>query len=245
MENAPAGEMRGPNTQSAQDVIKFPPLMHREGSIGYIEKMVIGAFLVISRPRLVIETGTFNGDTTRFIADYIALNQLPVCRIVTFDMPEILQALRKSDPYFSNHQEIEFIPGLLPRSLELFLSSVDQPVDFAIIDATHAYLPVMQELLLIHPLLKKEGYIYCHDYREHDPDYEGTVCAVDRFAASHHYGKIALNSVGTVWGSALLRKPSQRYSTLRHAYYSYALRTFPFLRRLHPKGLRETPSRAG
>ena len=159
------------------------------------------------------------GHTTRFLADFISLNQLPNCRIVTFDLPQIVEKLLQSDPYFINHPEIEFVQGYLPHSLKNFLKTCDQFIDFAIIDAEHSYKAVIQELQLIHPKLKAGGYVFCHDYREYDPQYEGVMYAIDKFATSYSYTMLPLNDSQVCWGAAILRKPVQQRSTLKFSYY--------------------------
>jgi hypothetical protein len=53
------------------------------------------------------------------------------------------------------------------------------------VDATHDYAAVGQELGLIHERLRPGAYVFCHDYREQDPKYEGVVQAVDEFVARH------------------------------------------------------------
>ncbi len=99
------------------------------------------------------------------------------------------------------------------------------PVDFAIIDAQHTYNAVANELNIIHPWLKAGGYIFCHDYRENDPNYEGVVYAVDKFAKKYHYDILPLNNSNlndeeVVWGSALLRKPlKKRQQRLKVIFY--------------------------
>ena len=178
--------------RSASDLIKFPEMFHSRGSIGYGEKMLIGYLLMMGQPKLIIETGVFREHTTRFLADFILLNRLPNCRIVSFDVPEVVKVLRQNS-YFDNHPEIEFIPGYLPKSLKNFLERCNQLVDFVIIDSEHSYKEVTQELELIHPKLKPGAYIFCHDYREHDPEYAGVRYAVDKFVAINKYNMLPLN----------------------------------------------------
>lgn len=212
-----------PNIKTVADIVKFPEMLHQPGSIAYMEKMIIGQLVMIVQPQLIIETGVFKGQTTRFLADLIALNQLPTCRIISFDLPPVIEELRQSDPYFASHEEIELLSGHLPETLAKFLDVCEQPVDLAIIDAEHSYKAVTQELQLIHSKLKAGGYIFCHDYREHDPDYAGVKWAVDKFVASHRYQVLPLNpsqwkGQEIIWGAAILRKPMRSQATVKKFY---------------------------
>lgn len=198
----------------SEEVIHFPKMLHQAGSIGYIEKMIIGQIMMITQPNLIVETGTLYGQTTRFLAEFIEINDLPKCRIASFDLPEVISRLRESDPFFKDRPEIEFIAGKLPESLQNFLENISGFVDFAIVDAEHSYREVRKELALLHYRLKPGGYVFCHDYRELDPnpDYQGVVIAVNEFVKTHSYDVLPLNSsrwkeAEVVWGAALLRKP--------------------------------------
>jgi Methyltransferase domain len=211
------------NVKVAAEIVKFPDLLHVSGSIGYVEKLVIGQLLLITQPRLLVETGAMEGHTTRFLAEFMAMNELPGCRIASFDVPEVVDKILKN-PYFNGHQSIQFVPGYLPESLRNFLEKSDRDVDFAIVDAMHNYPSVTQELKLIHSRLSPGGYVFCHDYREKDPKYQGVVYAVNNFVALYRYDMLPLNpsrlmDQEVVWGAALLRKPLARRSVLKRIYY--------------------------
>jgi hypothetical protein len=206
------------------DVVRFPPMQGQFGSIGYLEKMVIGELLLVTEPRFVVETGTFWGQTTRFLAEFVALNGLPGCRIVSFDLAKAIDDLRRADDFFERHPEVELVPGRLPGSLKRFLATSPEPVDFAIVDASHRYAAVAGELAVLHPRLRAGAYVFCHDYRPQDAGYEGTVYAVEHFAARRGYHLLPLVSRRTqgplACGAALLRKPGDwkrsRLRGLRH-----------------------------
>ncbi len=171
------------------------------------------------------------------MADLIRMNHLPKCKIASFDLPEVLQNLSESDSYFKNNPEIELIQGSLPESLKEFLNKISQPVDFAIVDAQHSYSAVLEELEIVHSRLKPGSYVFCHDYRENDPKYEGIVYAADRFAKNHGYNILQLNNSNlndreVVWGAALLRKPAKKRSFLKFFYYNLQTAGTAFLSKL-------------
>ncbi len=198
-------------SKTLSDIINFPEMLHQPGSIGYLEKMTIGHLILISQPKLIIETGVFRGQTTKFISDFLTLNGLTDCNVVSFDIPEVIEEIINTDEDIKSKTNIQFQPGFLPESLEKFIENIDSPIDFAVIDADHAFDAVMMELQLVDKKLKKGGYIFCHDYRENDPKYEGTVYAIDLFASRYNYDLLPLNTSKfgnkkVVWGAALLRK---------------------------------------
>jgi hypothetical protein len=209
--------------RKATEVISFPDMEHHTGSIGFVEKMVIGELLIIAQPKLVIETGVYRGFTTKFVCEFLKNNGLLGCRIKAFDMPDVVQELQ-TDPYFASEKSIELVGGLLPGSLRRHLEAIEQMVDFAIVDADHSYKGVTGDLEALAPYMRPGGYIFTHDYRKGDPDYEELIAAVDHFAVTRGFAMLPLNPAKfedrDIWGSALLRKPdSDGPSLSNHLYH--------------------------
>jgi predicted O-methyltransferase YrrM len=213
--------------RKATEVISFPDLEHHTGSIGFVEKMILGELLTIVQPKLVVETGTFRGCTTKFVCEFLKKNRLPACRIVAFDLPQVIQEIHKCDPYFASQDNIELVGGLLPASLKRYLETSAQMVDFAIVDSDHSYNAVLGDLETLAPHLQPGSYIFAHDYRRRDPEYMGLTAAVDHFAAMHGFAMLPLNPSDLkgceVWGSALLRKPAEDTLTLSSLVYHRTL----------------------
>lgn len=214
--------------KSVDEIISFPKMGHGPGSIGYIEKMIIGELLAILRPQLVIETGAYHGYTTRFLAEFLQVNGLPKCRIVSFDLPDVVDELLRNDEFLRDHELVTFVKGTLPESLAAFARDCRDELDFAIVDAAHEYGGVQSELQIIDAMLRPGGYVFCHDYRPDDAKYAGVLCAVNDFTRSAGYELLALNpstwnGEEVVWGAAILRKPSHHTSAARELYYRTGL----------------------
>jgi hypothetical protein len=201
----------GSVVRKATEVVRFPDLEHHSGSIGFVEKMIIGELLIIVQPKLVVETGTFRGSTTKFVCEFLKKNKLSECRIAAFDLPQVIQGIHRRDPYFASQDNVELVEGLLPTSLKRYLETSSQMVDFAIVDGDHSYNGVLADLETLAPHMNPGGYIFAHDYRKRDPEYVGLAAAVDHFAAMYRFAMLPLNPGELegceVWGSALLRKP--------------------------------------
>jgi hypothetical protein len=197
--------------RKATEVISFPDLEWDTGSIGFVEKMILGQLLIVAQPGLVVEIGTFRGRTTKFVCEFLKKNQLAQCRIAAFDLPQVIQEIRTCDPYFASQDNVELVGGVLPFSLRKYLEASRQMVGLAIVDANHSYKGVLGDLEAVAPHMKPGGYIFAHDYRKDDSEYAGLIAAVDRFATMHGFAMLPLdpgNLAGReVWGSALLRKP--------------------------------------
>lgn len=198
------------STLTLEEIIKFPPMQHEVGSIGFIEKMILGTLVLVTQPQVVVETGVFKGQTTQFLAEFTRLNGLST-QIVGFDLPDVVQQLLESSS-LPRQDNVTLVPGRLPYSLKDWLSGNRKPIAVAVIDAGHTFDAVMSELLLIEPHICSGGYIFCHDYRPGDSGYEGVWVAVDSFSEKYGYERVALNpslyhGEEVVWGSALLRKP--------------------------------------
>ena len=209
--------------RKATEIISFPDLEHQIGSIGFVEKMIIGQLLIVAQPKFVIETGVFRGFTTKFVREFLKNNGLSGCRIAAFDRSDVIEELQR-DPYFASEKNIEMVGGPLPASLKRRLEATEHMVDFAIVDADHSYRGVTGDLKALAPHMRPGGYIFAHDYRTGDPEYEELIAAVDHFALTQGFGILPLNPTefGTqnVWGSAILRKPDgSRPSLSNHLYH--------------------------
>lgn len=193
-----------------QDVISYPEMLHEPGSIGFLEKILISNIIFMISPKLIIETGLFKGYTHKFVSNFIATNKIPDCRVVSFDLPDVVNQYKKENPDCESNGISEIVGGTLPDSLQSFLRRTSDKVDFAIIDSDHSYQGVLNDLKTIGPSLSEGGYIFCHDYRPFDEKYIGTSQAIDEFSIANGYDYLPLMAeAGTVWGSALLRKPEE------------------------------------
>ena len=196
---------------SLYDVIRVPELHQQQGSLTPIEKLQLSILIAGVRPRILVETGVWRGRTTRFLSDFLTLNQIPGM-VYGFDRPEIVRELLVGDPFFTSATNIEFVTGDLPASLVNWLSRTNEQVDFALIDAHHSYYAVYRELSLLGPRMNPGGYIFCHDYGESGSKYEGVMCAVNDFSAKFGFSVLPLRSLNGVQihqscQSAILHRP--------------------------------------
>jgi hypothetical protein len=162
-------------------LIKMPVLMQQQGSLTPLEKAQVALLMAACQPKVIIETGVWRGRTTRFMAEFLSINQIKG-QVYAFDLPEILDELKRGDIWFSSAQNVTLMPGALPDSLMLWLRTHNQSIDFALVDAYHSFYAVMKELNAIAPHLSEHGYIFCHDYGRPGSKYEGVMCAVNEAA---------------------------------------------------------------
>ena len=154
---------------------------------------MLAHFILLVRPRIVIELGVFQAMTTQFMCELLIQNGIEG-RLIGFDLPEVIAELRRTNEAiqrFENMQRLQLVSGRLPQSLVTWLNSTSDPIDLALVDATHNYHSVMGELKLLWPRLSMNGFILCHDY---STKYDGVRCAVDRFAATHKAASLPLLS---------------------------------------------------
>lgn len=168
---------------AAETVIKYPILATATGSLSYIEKILLGNFLLLKRPRTIVELGVFQAHTTEFICQFLTENQIEA-RVYGFDLPKVVTQLRTESRIqnLESSGQLQLIPGMLPESLTQWLAEAKAPVDFALVDATHEYWSVWQELSLLWDRLSPQGCMLCHDY---SAKHSGVRLAVDHFAARH------------------------------------------------------------
>jgi hypothetical protein len=159
---------------------RFPPLVESRASLSPIEKSLLGHLILLARPKVILEIGVYRAVTTRFIIEFLELNEID-CRVVGFDLSEIVDQLRAQPEVvrWEAARRLELVPGELPASLGDWLGANRPEVGLALIDARHQYSSVMWELRLIWPWLSPHGYIVGHDYCA---EFDGVRYAFDHFA---------------------------------------------------------------
>ncbi len=192
-------------SKTDKELYSIPTMVFESGSIGYMERLFLAQLIIIANAQHIIETGSFKGQTTIFLSQLLKQNNMEG-KIYSFDLPDVVESIRKNEPYFQTADNVSFIGGSLPQTLHEHLDrNRHNPLDFAIVDSEHTYRQVKVELNTIHPFLKPGAYVFCHDYRESDEKYQGVVSAVDEFAAERRYSILPLAGK-MVWGAAVLRK---------------------------------------
>lgn len=204
---------------NSDSCFKFPLMRSEKGSLGVIEKSLLGHLILLARPKLIVELGVFRGTTTRFMLEFLELNNIS-CKVVGFDAYEQvpLESLLQNEWFARAVDEGRFEPvkGWLPDSLRQWLAQTDEPIDVVLDDATHQYGSVSADLRLLWPRLSQHGYFVADDY---SPWWPGVRYAVDRFARRPGVEKVSLEASKRAWeaghGStlAVLRKPSHQYRT--------------------------------
>lgn len=172
-----------PDPDEAQRTpIHLPPLVEGRASLSPLEKSLLAHLLLLVRPSVVVETGVYRGLTTAFLVECMERNGIPG-RVVGFDMPDMLAALRAEQPKFAaweNEGRLRLIGGELPESLGRWIGEEKPRVGFALLDARHDFPSVNWELKLLWPALVPEGIITGHDY---SAEFDGVRHAFDAFAA--------------------------------------------------------------
>lgn len=174
---------------SVNDVIEFPSIPTAYTSLTAAEKLLLGHFIQLISPNLIVELGCWQGLTIEFICNFLKNNNIK-SQVFGFDIPEVILHLRSENPCIQNLENTQFlrlIPGRLPQSFANWLNSHNMMINLALIDANHSFVDVYNELKLIWSRLSPDGLILCHDYHwEKNPnipgDMSGVAYAVDYFA---------------------------------------------------------------
>lgn len=170
--------------EAVREPIRLPPLLSSFASLSPMEKSLLGHFIVLSRPKLIVEVGVYRAITTLLILDFLKLNEIDA-QVIGFDMPETCEQLLRENADVKRSVDegrLRLIGGELPFSLQRWIEDERPVVDLALLDARHDFPSVDWELKLLWPCLAPQGYILGHDYTE---DFDGVRYAFDHFAAKN------------------------------------------------------------
>lgn len=165
---------------TADEPIAWPELIGDEGSLTIMEKILLGNFIALTQPELIVELGVYRAVTTDFICSFLELNEIPGT-VIGFDLEEQVDLLRKENAAVQKYEasgRLQLVPGMLPESLRRWLQG-NPAIGLAFVDATHDYPSVKGELASLWPHLAPEGFIVGHDF---SPKYDGVRYAFERFA---------------------------------------------------------------
>lgn len=194
------------------DIVDMPILFQQRASLTPLEKAQVGLMLIALQPKVIVETGVWRGRTTRFLSELMTRNGINGT-LYGFDFADVIEELYEIDPFFNSTSNVEFIKGPLPGSMKIWLQdNSDLKIDLALIDATHSYNAVYDELSLIAPRLSQDGYIFCHDYDVDEKSHVGVVAAIEDFCRKFDFAVMPLHSrppapkIDISWQSAVLRR---------------------------------------
>ncbi len=194
------------------DIVNMPLLLQQRASLTPLEKAQVGLIVTALQPQVIVETGVWRGRTTRFLSELMTRNKINGV-LYGFDFPDVIDELYEIDPFFKSVENVEFVKGALPLSMKDWLANnPNLMIDFALVDATHSYNAVYDELTLIAPRLREDGYIFCHDYDVDEKSHVGVTTAIEDFCRKFNFTVMPLHSrppapkVDISWQSAILRR---------------------------------------
>jgi predicted O-methyltransferase YrrM len=160
----------------------------RDGNVTLQELVAIGALVRHRQPRVLLEIGTFDGNT----ALQMAANAPPAARVFTLDLPADGGAAGTLDPqdlaYVRDpaRQQRKFARSPYAGKVTQWLGDSatfdfaaalgGQRVEFAFIDGSHAHDYVKGDTLRVLSLLAPDGVVLWHDYT---PGWPGVVRFLD------------------------------------------------------------------
>jgi predicted O-methyltransferase YrrM len=152
---------------------------------------LLGSVLQASRPRLVLELGTYIGFSSLVIGDVLAHNE-PAGELVTVEPDQSAQEVAKTST--SHLSNISFVQGY-STDADVIRNLRDRgPFEIVYLDSSHAYTETLRELDLIFdaPMLADGGLLILHDAAKEaaqfDPSGKGGVRrALDEWIGKRSY----------------------------------------------------------
>jgi predicted O-methyltransferase YrrM len=173
---------------------------------------LLGSVLRASRPRLVLELGTYIGFSSLVIGDVLAHNE-PVGELITVEPDESAHEIAKT--LMSHLSNVSFVHGY-STDVEVIRTLRDRgPFEIVYLDSSHAYAETLRELDLIFdaPLLGDGGMLILHDAAKEaaqfDPSGEGGVRrALDEWTSKPSYQMVVFEKplVDSVPGLGLVTR---------------------------------------
>ena len=120
--------------------------------------------IIMSEPKKILEIGTLIGYSTLIMADALAQNNLTNSKIITVDPDLIKKDIAKN--YFKEaelQKYVKFIDGSSLNEKTYKLIKTEAPFDLLFIDSIHNYNHTKKELETLTKLVRKNGFIICHD----------------------------------------------------------------------------------
>jgi predicted O-methyltransferase YrrM len=116
---------------------------------------MLAKMTLCTRPRRVLEVGSYRGYTTRLLAEHTA----PTTTIVAFDRnPE------HGEAYSGTPVETKIERRVGEMSYEAFARDARNSYDLIFLDADHTYESVRRDTEILLPLLAPSGLFVWHDY---------------------------------------------------------------------------------
>ena len=166
----------------------FGDLAREAWNVRIDEQLAIGLLVRIARPQRIFEFGTFDGDTTRYLAQQAG----EAAHVWTLDLPdEAFAELHSGVAWFTGADvgrrfrgtpEVERITQLRADSTAYDFAELAATMDLVFVDAGHDYEHVLHDSRVAFRLIKPGGYVLWHDYGSHWP---GVVLAVQEICTAH------------------------------------------------------------
>lgn len=180
----------------------------RDGNVSLYELLAISAIVRHRQPRVVLEIGTFDGNTTLQMAQ----NSPQGARIHTLDLPPGSAAAAKLDPHdrpyiddtakaerrYERSPYADKVVQHLGDSATFDFGSLPRP-EVAFIDGSHSYDYVKNDTEKVLRILAPGGIILWHDYR---PAWPGVIRYLDERSRDLDLARIDGTSLvyGRVYG---------------------------------------------
>jgi hypothetical protein len=165
----------------------------RNGNVSYLELLILASMVSMTRPKNLLEIGTFDGNTTL----QIALNA-PNSKVHTIDLPSdgattavpieqndlqyVIDSEKKKRKYLGTPVEQNIVQHLGDSTnydFNLFLQ--DGPIDFCFIDGGHSYECVKSDTENTLNVMSQNGVILWHDY---NPNWPGVYQFLNELSSS-------------------------------------------------------------
>lgn len=93
--------------RSSENLVKMSALSGSLSSLSALEKSLLGHFIELTRPQIIVGLGVQEGATTKFILEFLTINKIHD-HLIGFDFPDVVAKRASLTSICSKKRKIDY-----------------------------------------------------------------------------------------------------------------------------------------